>query len=71
MCIRDRAKARQTLKVKAEVDGVEQVEEFTLIPPQGLMYAGAESPFRPVSYTHLDVYKRQSPYRAEYTATTP
>ena len=40
------AKARQTLKVKAEVDGVEQVEEFTLIPPQGLMYAGAESPFR-------------------------
>lgn len=40
------AKARQTLKVKAEVDGVEQVVEFTLIPPQGLMYAGAESPFR-------------------------
>jgi len=30
------AKARQTLKVKAEVDGVEQVVEFTLIPPQGL-----------------------------------
>ncbi|WP_300777760.1 hypothetical protein, partial [uncultured Akkermansia sp.] len=40
------AKARQTLKVKAEVDGVEQVVEFTLIPPQGLIYAGAESPFR-------------------------
>lgn len=40
------AKTRQTLKVKAEVDGVEQVVEFTLIPPQGLMYAGAESPFR-------------------------
>lgn len=39
-------KTRQTLKVKAEVDGVEQVMEFTLIPPQGLMYAGAESPFR-------------------------
>ena len=32
--------------MKAEVDGVEQVVEFTLIPPQGLMYAGAESPFR-------------------------
>ena len=40
------AKTRQTLKVKAEVDGGEQVVEFTLIPPQGLMYAGEESPFR-------------------------
>ena len=36
------AKARQTLKVKAEVDGVEQVEEFTLIPPQGLIRGGGE-----------------------------
>ena len=40
------AKAQQTLKVKAEVDGVEQEIEFTLIPAQGLTYVRAESPFQ-------------------------
>ncbi len=40
------AKKRQTLKVKAEVDGVEREIEFTLIPPEGLSYVGAQSPFR-------------------------
>lgn len=40
------AKTRQTLKVKAEVDGVEQEIEFTLIPAQGLTYVRADSPFQ-------------------------
>ena len=40
------AKEQQKIKVKAEVDGVEQEIEFTLIPPKGLTYAGAESPFQ-------------------------
>ena len=63
------AKTRQTLKVKAEVEGVEQAVEFTLIPPQGLMYAGAESPFRilrvyplNVSFTNLYSLEQHAGY---------
>ena len=35
------------------------------------LYVGekaAKKRFAPVSYTHLDVYKRQSPERAKFTA---
>lgn len=44
--INTQAKTQQMLKVKAEVDGVEQEIEFTLIPPQGLTYVRADSPFQ-------------------------
>lgn len=44
--INTQAKAQQKIKVKAEVDGIEQEIEFTLIPPQGLMYVRADSPFQ-------------------------
>lgn len=40
------AKTQQKIKVKAEVDGVEQEIEFTLTPPEGLMYVRADSPFQ-------------------------
>lgn len=40
------ATTQQTLKVKAEVDGVEKEIEFTLIPPRGLDYAKVDSPFQ-------------------------
>lgn len=40
------ARTQQTLKVKAEVDGVEQKIELTLIPAQGLTYVRADSPFQ-------------------------
>ena len=40
------AKEQQKIKVKAEVDGVEQEIEFTLIPHKVLDYAGAQSPFQ-------------------------
>lgn len=36
---------QQKISVKAELDGMEQTVEFTIIPPEGLVYSGARSPY--------------------------
>ena len=59
MCIRDRP------KVDAPNDGVESIENNQIAPPKKkgffsrLSKALGEDNQTPVSYTHLDVYKRQ------------
>ena len=69
MCIRDRARAgglrgSVVLQVLIGRDGAVQDAKFL----QGsLVFArAAVDAVKPVSYTHLDVYKRQIQYRSQY-----
>ena len=63
MCIRDRCRrfAFDLIMCNCEAKtAAATIRELMQNPPDGVIVIGTE----PVSYTHLDVYKRQAPSRA-------